>query len=349
MAGASSRRLWLGGRGSPSPATCANRRGRTAEAFALLDQRRARRLQRRPRCRFRFSPPQDNGGYILAPSLDAGVSRRGATQRLHDAQGHRRRRIAVDRPLLRARAQGAVPARRRAAGPKPERAAGYLFEEGLHDLNLDKYAQPFRDRFPVVANKLTPSSDPSESVAASNVVDGLALRCAWDAGQLPVGGDWGPNLPAPGARSGRRSSACCRSLDDYADALGDLSISEAVFQIMRGNFGRAGTLAGRDLEGPAPARRPMSSTPRAAALDLTHRVVLLFAGNPVVNATWSGVSMRPRAAAEPWIDAWLSQLLPDPASRDLHCDLSTTQAAITSQAGFAARPGCAAAGCAGDG
>ena len=53
---------------------------------------------------------------------------------------------------------------------------GYLFETGLHDLNLDKYAQPFRDRFPVVANKLTPSSDPSESVAASNVVDGMALR-----------------------------------------------------------------------------------------------------------------------------------------------------------------------------
>ena len=26
---------------------------------------------------------------------------------------------------------------------------GYLFEEGLHGLQLDKYAQPFRDRFPV--------------------------------------------------------------------------------------------------------------------------------------------------------------------------------------------------------
>jgi hypothetical protein len=51
---------------------------------------------------------------------------------------------------------------------------GYLFERGLHDRNLDKYVQPFRDRFPIVAHKLTPSSDPSESVAASNVVDGGA-------------------------------------------------------------------------------------------------------------------------------------------------------------------------------
>ena len=39
--------------------------------------------------------------------------------------------------------------------------------DALHDANLDKYIQPFRDCFPVVANELTPSSDPSESVAAS--------------------------------------------------------------------------------------------------------------------------------------------------------------------------------------
>ena len=69
--------------------------------------------------------------------------------------------------------------------------------DALHDANLDKYIQPFRDCFPVVANELTPSSDPSESVAASNVVAGVALRNAFDQGAFAAGQNWGPNLPPP--------------------------------------------------------------------------------------------------------------------------------------------------------
>src|SRR5439155_21772079 len=40
---------------------------------------------------------------------------------------------------------------------------------------------------------------------------------------------------------------------------------------------------------------------------------VLFAGNPSTNATWQGITKHPRAAAEPWLNSWLSQLLPDPA------------------------------------
>ena len=76
---------------------------------------------------------------------------------------------------------------------------GYLFESGSADLSLQKYIQPFRDAFPVVGTKLTPSSAPSEAIAASNVVDGLALRTAWDAGKLVAGQNWGAGLPPPGA------------------------------------------------------------------------------------------------------------------------------------------------------
>ena len=82
---------------------------------------------------------------------------------------------------------------------------------------------------------------------------------------------------------------------------------------MRGNFGRAGTLLDAISKGQRPPTPDVVNTPRGG-LDLTHRVALLFAGNPTVNAAWSGVTMRPRAAAEPWVDAWLASLLPDPAS-----------------------------------
>src|ERR1700721_635386 len=76
---------------------------------------------------------------------------------------------------------------------------GYLFEDALHAQNLDKYVQPFRSAYPLVGSKLTPSSAPSETGVASEVVDGLALRSAWDAGNLAAGQNWGTGLPAPGA------------------------------------------------------------------------------------------------------------------------------------------------------
>jgi len=108
-------------------------------------------------------------------------------------------------------------------------------------------------------------------------------------------------------------------MDNYADALADLSISKAVFQIIRGNFGQAGTLMDAISKGARPPNPEVVNTPRGG-LDLIHRVGVLFAGNPSVNAAWSGVPVNPRAAAEPWLDAWLGQLLPDPAT--VICDVN---------------------------
>src|SRR5205823_7925313 len=41
--------------------------------------------------------------------------------------------------------------------------------------------------------------------------------------------------------------------------------------------------------------------------------------------SWAGVPVNPRAAAEPWLDAWLGQLLPDPAT--VICDVNYHDAA----------------------
>jgi hypothetical protein len=286
--------------------------GTELQTVQSLDQRRARRLQLQATLPLPVQPEQDNGGYILAPSLAqasvAAVLRNGyMTHKGTPEEGL----LAID--LSSGRVRKALSLLEGVQqGQSLNALLGYLFEDGLHAQNLDKYAQPFRDRFPVVANKLTPSSDPSESVAASNVVDGLALRTAWDSGQLPAGGNWGTNLPGPGADQ-NAIVALLQMLDDYADALGDVSIAEAVFQITRGNFGRAGTLLDAISKGQRPPEPEVVNTPRGG-LDLTHRVALLFAGTASVSSAWSAISARPRAAAEPWIDAWLSTLLPDPAS-----------------------------------
>ena len=83
--------------------------------------------------------------------------------------------------------------------------------------------------------------------------------------------------------------AILKMLDDYADALGDVSISEAVFQIVRGNFGNGGGLMDAISRGSRPPDPDVVTTPRGG-IDLTHRVALLFAGVPAQNAAWSGVT-----------------------------------------------------------
>ena len=292
--------------------------GAELEAVRQLDARRSITLKRQLNLPVPVQPLEDNGGYILTPSLAqasvGAVLRNGyMTHKGTPQEGL----LSIDLSSERVR-NALLLLDGVQQGQSLNALLGYLFEAGLHVVNLDKYAQPFRDRFPVVANKLTPSSEPSESVAASNVVDGLALRTAWDNGQLPSGGNWGAGLPGPGADQ-TTVIGLLKTIDDYADALADVSIAEAVFQIIRGNFGQAGTLMDAVSKGARPPNPEVVNTPRGG-LDLTHRISLLFAGNPAVRAAWNGVTRHPRAAAEPWLDAWLSQLLPDPAT--VVCDVT---------------------------
>src|SRR4029077_8729641 len=202
--------------------------GTELEAVRLLDTRRATALKRQVSLPVPVQPLQDNGGYIFAPSLAqasvAAVLRNGyMTHKGTSQEGL----LSIDLSSERVR-NALLLLEGVQQGQGLNALLGYLFESGLHKLNLDKYAQPFRDRFPIVANKLTPSSDPSESVAASNVVDGLALRTVWDNGQLAAGQNWGAGLPAPGTDQ-NAIIGLLQTIDDYADALADLSISEAVF------------------------------------------------------------------------------------------------------------------------
>jgi len=303
--------------------------GTELDQVRALDERRARTYKTATALPPPVEPLQDNGGFIYAPSLAhasvAAVLRTGyMTHKGTNEEGL----LSIDLSSERVRrALWLLDGVRQ--GQSLNALLGYLFESGVHNLQLDKYIQPFRDRFPIVANKLTPSSEPSESVAASNVVDGLALRTAWDNGQLAVGQDWGSGLPASGSDQDAIVGVL-KTIDDYTDALGDMSISEAVFQVIRGNFGRAGTLMDAVSKGTHAPDPEVINTPRGG-LDLTHRVAVLFAGDPTLNPTWNGVTTRPRAAAEPWLNSWLSELLPDPKTvicqvqyRDQNADKSET-------------------------
>jgi len=275
-----------------------------------------------------FQPLTDNGGYILAPSqmqaVVAAVLRNGYMTHKDTAEDGL---LSIDLSSQRVQRAlwliGGVQ-----EGQSLNALFGYLFEDALADHSLQQYVQPFRDAYPLVGSKLTPSSAPAETVAASEIVDGLALRTAWDADKLRAGHNWGAGLPGPGADQ-NTIITIFKTLDDYADALGDLSISEAVFQVVRGNFGHGGGLMDAISRGSRPPTPDIVDTPRTG-IDLTHRVAVLIAGAPTPDAAWSAVTQHPRAAAEPWLDAWVGQLLPDPTS--VLCQVQYTNAGVAQSA-----------------
>jgi hypothetical protein len=285
-------------------------RGAELASVQALDSRRLGKAPAPPFLPIPLQPESDNGGYILAPSpaqaAAAAVLRNGYmthTRTVEEAL------LSIDLSSERVgRALWLIAGVQQ--GQSLNALLGYLFEDAMHSQSLDKYIQPFRNKYPVVGAKLTPSSAPSQALAASNVVDGLALRTAWDAGQLPSGQSWGPGLPGPGADQ-NSVIAILKTLDDYADALADLSISEAVFQVTRGNFG-GGALMDAISRGSRPPTPDIVDTPRGG-IDMTHRLSVLLAGTPTPDAAWRFISPHPRATAEPWLDSWIGHLLPDPA------------------------------------
>ena len=215
-------------------------------------------------------------------------------------------------------------ARRRAArGRASTRCSATSSKQGLHDL-------PARQ---VRATVPRPFSDRRQQAHARRAIRAnrwrrrtwwTASRCAppGTPANFPPGGTGAPGCPAAGRGSERRSSACSQIIDDYADALGDLSIAEAVFQIMRGNFGRAGGLMDAISRGERPPDPDVVDTPRGG-LDLTHRVAAAVRRQSGVERR---VERRHRSVRAPppsrGSTPGLSTLLPDPAARALRRQLS---------------------------
>jgi hypothetical protein len=284
--------------------------GADLDRVRAIDGLRSQRIGSNPAAPTPLQAPAGNGGFVYTPSLaqaaTAAVLRSGYTTHQGTPQQDA---VTVDISSDRVRKALSLLSGIR-EGQSLSALLGYIFEDGLHAEGLDPFVQPFRDRFPVIANKLTPGSDPTESVAASNVVDGVALQTAFANNQFLKGQNWGAGLPGPGAAQDAVLGVVS-AMDDYADALGDVSIAETVFQVVRGNFGRAGGLLDAISKGDRPPDPDVLATPRGG-LDVTHRVAVLFAGKPPVSPPWAATAQNPRSAAEPALNAWLSHLLPAP-------------------------------------
>lgn len=170
---------------------------------------------------------------------------------------------------------------------------GYRLERSLHESGFDQYIDNLR--------ALSQVGGPS---VPNDVTDGLTLLRKlhtdpnfWSA----------PGLP-PDQDTRNKLATVVGRLDDALDAVADLTLSESVHQLLRGNMVRAGATLDAIARGDAPPPElDVVRTPRAGTA-LTHRLFAIAAGNQA-----PGWFKTPRAQAEPRLNSWAAVLLGDPA------------------------------------
>ena len=187
---------------------------------------------------------------------------------------------------------------------------GFRLERGLHDTELDVCIAGLRGLAPLAARPLDDGGGATEAIAANNVVDGLTLAQLWQSNKPAVIAAAQPKNPPPLTTD--QVNKLTRELDALADAIDGLSdalTAEAAYQVARGNPSRVAATLKAIAQGDAPPPElDVIRTPRTGTA-LTHRLMVLFSGNPVVNPGWLATNSSPRALAEPMLNAWASKLL----------------------------------------
>jgi hypothetical protein len=181
---------------------------------------------------------------------------------------------------------------------------GYRLERTMHDRGLQQFITTLRAVAPLNTT-IDPDATARESVAANNVVDGLALlRKIFANGVLATGF----GLPTDNDTR-NKLAAVLQELNGAIDAVADLTLAESVHQLLRGNPVRAGATLDAIARGDAPPPEiDVISTPRSGTAS-THRLFTVSGGGGV-----SGWTVTPRAHAEPRLNAWAGALLPTPAN-----------------------------------
>lgn len=254
----------------------------------------------------------NNGGYIhaLSPSHAA------ATAVLRNAyrtrSGEQSAQFAIDLSSRRVRkALALLDAVRE--GQALGAILGYQMERGLHEgdssIELSRFIEPLRKRFPLVANKTGDSTDDPVLIAARSVVDGLALLNAWKANPSKLPTFLVDGVPISPTQVAAVESEL-RRVDETVDSVADLLTAESVYKLVKGEAIQANASLDAIAKGARPPDPTICHLPQSATV-VTHRVAIVLGANGLIAKTWLA-KLTPRAQAEPFIDAWAGQLLGDP-------------------------------------
>ena len=178
---------------------------------------------------------------------------------------------------------------------------GYRFERGLRDNLLGARITTFRRKYPLRPYGLDTNGNaddsPSEAIDARDVVDGVAVL---EAGNKAV--NTVPSAERPIVQ------ALVDDLSNLWDAVADLSVAEATYQIAQGNVDRAAAALSVLDKQTTPVESQVGNSPRDG-VTYTQRVALLLDTTATVSSAWASDAL---AVAEPLLNAWLAQLLGEP-------------------------------------
>lgn len=254
------------------------------------------------------SDDRSSAGYVHTPSLAhaATAAILASGYRSHPEGGGNRHPFGIDLSSERVRVALSLIDGVRAGQPLGA-LLGYRFERTLQERGLARFLDDFRAISPLPVSGTAPQSGAVEAVGALNVVDALELHRRWVAAGRELPDGW------PGDGATTELQAVFGDLDDGVDALGDIFLTEGVFQLARGNAERAAAAL-------QAAARPSATPPELesiytphAGLATIHRLTVLLPGDLAPATTWiPDPALARRAAAEPRLDAWAGRLLGDP-------------------------------------
>jgi hypothetical protein len=275
-----------------------------------------------------------DGGYVAAPSLahaaTAGILR--SAYLSHNGPGGTGA-FAID--LSSARVRTALHLIDGIRMGQPLGALlGYQIERAIHEAKLDRLILSLRTIAPLTQGKLSDRGEnvplsAIETLAASNVVDGVDLVekfqgkvATWSAARIqtslntkPTNNPYLTDLawPALTPQEWAAVQGIIQGAAEACDAVADLLMAEGVHQLVMGNVARAS--AALDAAGGAetPPPEPQVIATPVEGIPITHRLLLVVAPTAAGGGRPWNVG-RPRAAAEPRLEAWAGARLGDPAT-----------------------------------
>lgn len=259
-----------------------------------------------------FDPIADQG-YIHAPSMAHAATAALLRTGYATHAGEDREPFAID--LSSARVRLALELLGGVREGQPIGALlGYRFERALHEahpeLELDQFILPLRKLAPLVRDVMARDEghEPDEAIAARNVVDGERLLTLFREGAIPWG-DEDKGFPGDSLEKDAIVSELLR-IEDAVDAVGDVLVSESVYQAIQGNPVRSGAAAAAIDRGGTPPDPEVVRTPRTG-IGFTHRVLAFLDPSPSPAPGWP-TTRSPRSAASPILDASVGRLLGKP-------------------------------------
>lgn len=283
----------------------------------------------------------DNEGYIHAPSINHAISAailRSGYLANDEAEGDLTNRMAVNLSSARVRKAMQLINGLRNGLDLPS-LLGYQFEKGIHEryqeAELDKFIYPLRKRYPLIVPIRMATQDANQATA--NVVHGLNLLEAvtdtisdtskasqsslYDylvANNFENCPAWlskfvNDNSSSNATDRKKELTAIIKEIDEMADtfdALGDVAISESVYQIVNGNHVRAASMLAALGDGTIMPEPQIVNTPRTGRV-VTHKVIMHFEEATGKPANWIS-NLTPRANAEPALNHWLAKEIGNP-------------------------------------